>query len=698
MAIYPDPDDFDSGFYIPGQDPIYTPKNSDSNIDYTSPATSLTFKNTGSVMRTGGRGVTSNTVGGAKAHLVNRNADYITRDFKNAHANSIDISETITVVAGKVAGGASSTVSLTGGKISGYVTTGGNIWQGKRVNYGILTHFVHAGGSVTLEMVYATYLRVAGQNFSRGQFSINIEKLNNGTYTLVNTLVSTIQNAGVRTPLSSLGADSVSGQKALSKSVSLSAGTYYIVLRMVDTYADTDKDSAGFDFYGWANIGAKTVATNTKSDTSYAVAELIDLANGNVIRTQSIGYGGGSGQVNFTVPGNSNYRVRYTLNRGDGKTGGVLGNGGSMYASGGLVTQQWSEYSYKDPNNNFPYVPSDPGAPGYGGGVIVSPPGSGTTPVTSNYCWVDVFRLYSAPIIEREPDCFGDSLEVEVRRGSPSGTLVDRINLDDSDTFVDIEITNNTTQKQTYYVSMEYDHSCSGEPPLYMYGGRFIFNEQREPAISHATVHSFYLEEEQDVLYGATGSKLAYNVYDKLGSLIFSRQWDTEGSFAFNVSYLGHLPYPNYRAEFTTLQTGVVSPVTGINYLADLEVTDYRAHEIWTPTPVPFNSVLEFYIDDVVFGRWDAVGGGIVCYDVPKGNHVYKWVLTNKSSDYTYDFAEIDWFRLTNWICDSIVIVPYCEPGKGDKSIEALIKCLLEIWRQRPQGCVLGNKKVWLFT
>lgn len=692
-AIDYNPDDY-SDFFVPGQQPIYNPSSSSGNFDYSSPNSVYSFSNTGSSVKAGGRGVSSSTSEGNKSHVVDRTGDYITRDIKNTKAESVNLSERIKILPGKVVGGTTASTSISGGAKGGYVTVMGNMWRGQRVKYGVLTWFdISSSGTYSIEFKYGAYLKVAGQNFSRGKGSYSIEKFNGGSLgAVVKTLLSVADNVGTRTHINNL-ANYHQGSKSLSVPVYLTPGRYAFVVRTTDTYSDTDRDSQGYPFYAWASVDILHKTTTTLNDSTYALAELINLANGQVIKSSKL-YD--NELFNYSVPKGAHYRVRYTLVRGNGKSGGLNGNGGSLYAYGGTVTQDWKEYTFKDPQEEFPYVPPGIFVPPYGGSVDVGSPGGGTTvPAITVYCWLDYFRLYNAEVVEPEPDCFGNDMTVEIRKGN---SYVDSYVFDDMDTFIEFSIENTSNVEKVYSISFRYDHDCDGNPPIHLYGGKFTFDETRAPDDSSVSINGFYAEQEKDIWYGADGSKLQFSVYDGVGNLVTSYTWDTSGEHKFDVTNLGYLPYSSYKAEFITTQLGEVSPVTGIDYRAEFFIDDFRAHELWKPTPLPFNSTLEFYIDDALVGRWGNEGGGVFKHVVPKGKHKYKWVFINENLENTWDFVEIDWFRLTNWICDAIVITPYCEPGRGDDAVEALIKCLLEVWRQRPDGCVFGNKKIWLFT
>lgn len=686
------PDD-DDGFYIPGQDPITKPGSSNSNMDYSSPSSLLVLKNTGSSVRSGGRGISSKTAEGNKSHVVDRNNDYITRDIKNTKANNVSLSERVTVVPGTVSTGSSFRQVSTG---YGWALTAGNKYN-KPLTWDIISSFEWGGGDVTIDYRYASYVRVSGQNFARGKLAITLAVAVPGGYEPVETLKSWNTNVGYRKSESSLNTHFLDGSKSGSTTVpNLKRGKYYVVIEMRDTYQDTDFDKNGYPFYGWASTVVKQVTNNSGVDNSYATVELIDLATATVLNKYMVCTSGGTENVSFSVPGNKSYRIRYTLHRGNGKTGGLYGTGATMYVHNGNVTQDWKEYTYDDPKEEFPYVPPGNYEPPFTGDVEEGGSNGGVeVPAPSIYCWLDVFRLYSAKVVEPEPDCFGNDVTVKITEG---GSRVDKHVFDDSDRFIEFSLENTSTTPKTYDITFDYDHDCDGDPPIHLYGGKFTFEETREPDESAVSINGFYAEQEKDVWYGAEGSKLQFNVYDNQGNLIKTYTWDTAGEHRFDVTNLGYLPYSNYRAEFITTQRGEVSPVTNIDYRAEFFIDDFRAHELWKPTPLPFNSILEFYIDDVLVGRWDTEGGGVFKHNVPKGKHTYKWVFINSNLENTWDFAEIDWFRLTNWICDAIIITPYCEPGRGDEAVEALLKCLLEVWKQRPEGCVFGNKKIWLFT
>ena len=219
-ALDYNPDDY-ADFFVPNQDPVYTPNSSSGNFDYSSPNSVYTLNNTNSSVRAGGRGVSSKTSEGNNSHVVDRTSDYITRDIKNTNATAVKLYECIKVVPGHVSGGTSST-SVSGGAKGGYVQVAGNRFKGTRVKYGVLTHFdVPSSGTYNIEFNQASYLRVAGQNFPRGRGIYNLERFdNNKLGGVVKTLFSTTENVGTRKDINVLN-NYHKGSKAMSVPVTL---------------------------------------------------------------------------------------------------------------------------------------------------------------------------------------------------------------------------------------------------------------------------------------------------------------------------------------------------------------------------------------------------------------------------------------------------------------------------------------------
>lgn len=205
---------------------------------------------------------------------------------------------------------------------------------------------------------------------------------------------------------------------------------------------------------------------------------------------------------------------------------------------------------------------------------------------------------------------------------------------------------------------------------------------------------------------GCYDSSMTVKLVDETGKVISSKTFkgkgEDGGEHVFAVSDLAPHPYTNYKVIIETSQGGEISPVTGKKYFTEFRVTSFKAWEKFRKLePDPFNSRLEFYIDGELMDTYHSDGGFYVdCFPIKRGVHSYKWVLAHNNpveAIYPWDYAQLDWVKINNYVCDEVLITPYCEPGGGDTCIEALIRCLLCIIKQRPKGCVIG-KRIWLFT
>ncbi|WKL02715.1 hypothetical protein Q0F98_02100 [Paenibacillus amylolyticus] len=138
--------------------------------------------------------------------------------------------------------------------------------------------------------------------------------------------------------------------------------------------------------------------------------------------------------------------------------------------------------------------------------------------------------------------------------------------------------------------------------------------------------------------------------------------------------------------EITTDQKGQISNWTGKRYQTTFRVHDFKAYERWVWVPEPFDCQLDFFIDDELIKTFTQEGRYYTfSHPVPKGKHEFKWVFTSLQEVGTrsYEYANLDWMELTNWICDDVYVIPYCEGG-GETSV---LKRLLNVcWKFGKQG------------
>lgn len=162
---------------------------------------------------------------------------------------------------------------------------------------------------------------------------------------------------------------------------------------------------------------------------------------------------------------------------------------------------------------------------------------------------------------------------------------------------------------------------------------------------------------------------------------------DENGWTDFNVGNLYDYGLNEFDIEIKTYQEGYVDP-RGYDVRCMFILDSFGMFVQYELGASNFDSMLDFYINDDKKFSIDQEGAGVHYFPVRKGKNKYKFVFSTNNWDYNWDYAEIPWVRLTNWICDDIPVVPYCEAGRGDKCIEALIGCVLGLLPKK-RGCVI---------
>lgn len=185
---------------------------------------------------------------------------------------------------------------------------------------------------------------------------------------------------------------------------------------------------------------------------------------------------------------------------------------------------------------------------------------------------------------------------------------------------------------------------------------------------------------------------LGWSVYDKYGGLIDQRAREISGKEMF-TDITG-------QDRYILKIGGVLNPRTGKVELPRTFLKDLKFFETWYPDWESHHSAFKFYMDGQLVGEYPYEQDGFINVTVPvtKGIHEYEWVFERfNDENMTFDVVEIDWEELTNIICGDIPIIPHCDQGGGDEFIEALIKCLIDVWKRKPKACVVA-KRIWLFT
>lgn len=484
-----------------------------------------------------------------------------------------------------------------------------------------------------------------------------------------------------------------SGAYKFRKTLYLEPGKYELMLQLIDNVEDYDYAFVNYRTYPYyvaVKFGSGIVHVHQKDvafdDTSVTV-RLIDRKTGQVIVSRVYkpdSDGVSVFDIYFEIPPNADYEIVYILNKGKGYIGGLHGKGGEFILSEGQFIERWEAYC-RDKNGN--YYPADgtpySKSPTKIGGIppkVVIPPDS--------WCWVDVIRIYESD----DPGCDANAF-VRVNVSGTDGTNFTSL-YGSSDSQINVEIQNNTDSVQRYTITMTFLKGCPGSFAD-LFDGMAVLEDVLPPRESYARVWGISFYERIPVyMGGCDDSGIVLKIYNDKGNVIYEDRFINQGEYYFSYTLPGE---GRYRVELITIQNGQISSVTGKDYRTILRVTDFKVEEIWKSIPSPFCSRLEFYIDGQLKDVFTTPGYGERKYKVSAGCHEYKWRFISCESENNYDYADVDWVHLTNWICDKVLITPYCEPGGGDKCIEALIKCLLSIWKQRPRACVIG-KKIWLFT
>jgi hypothetical protein len=190
-----------------------------------------------------------------------------------------------------------------------------------------------------------------------------------------------------------------------------------------------------------------------------------------------------------------------------------------------------------------------------------------------------------------------------------------------------------------------------------------------------------------EIIGGCPGCYAEILVKDTNGRVLETIRVDEGGWVDFATGNLYNHDLNEFDIEIKTYQEGYVDP-RGFDVRCMFVLDSFNMYTQYELSATNFDSKFEFYINDERKFSVDTVGEGEHYFPVKKGLNRYKFVFSTNNWDYNWDYIEIPWIRLTNWICDDVTVVPYCEPGGGDKCIEALIGCVLGLLPKKT-GCVI---------
>ncbi|WP_426455489.1 hypothetical protein ACP26L_36315 (plasmid) [Paenibacillus sp. S-38] len=568
---------------------------------------------------------------------------------------------------------------------------------------GWITDGFHTEGYMEISFRYLAYMvdstgmRIKGgvntaglDGNHRGQFSVYLVPIGEKPG-ITNRKFQYVENVGKRQNVSKI--ESWDGSQEFTIKENVPAGGYYLCFAYTDILPDGDKDAQGYPYYAAfkdvrISAAQKPVFNTTTYDKTQVKVELVKSSTGEVV-SSSIYSAAANGVGNFNVSfldlkPNTDYQIVYTLLRGESYQGGTYGRGGTVEVYDGKFYESWGSYC-KDKDGNYYLKGSSPYKPPATTNPIPVPP-------DDSYCWLDSIRLYEV----RREVCPGTGVQVTIKQGD--SILSNETYAEPGEQLLSAFVENNTGSTQRYEIIMKNLVGCTGDTAS-LYEGSFVLTDKQPPPPAYALIYDLKIVSNKPIwMGGCYNSKIHVRVLDDLGREMSHTVLASEGLHTFNVSKLPHSPYSKYKIQIETEQRGVTSGVTGKQYLTTFKLIDFKVFENWKFIPDRFNGKLEFFIDNTLIDTYTGPGGFFTkSYSVPKGPHEFKWVFTELGNGFSWDYCDIDFLELTNWVCDRVRVTPYCEKGGGDKCIEELIKCLLRMWRNRPKACSIG-KKIWLFT
>lgn len=667
-------------------------------VEYSSPSGSQTLPRSARIGWGGSKFFTSSSSNGAES-----NGATITREYQQPLFDTMSFSETLTIYAGRdtvVKGQYPVEAQINKWYWNDYyilpVSAGTPGYPG--FADGWKTETFYSGGRVDVSFEYLAYMVDSKTLYHTNHNKAGVSAAHRGEFVvyLVNEytnekilITQEIENYGIRQGVSSI--TNWSDAKHVKVPNKVEPGNYYVQFLIYDRVTDNNMDNEGFAYYAALRDLKITVTgeqVNSGYDNTQVKVELIDMSNGSIAQSRTYSTGGQASKEIRVVfggyPAEKTYRVRYTLIRGTGTTGGLYGNGGSFKLTNGAFYESWIPYCKSNgkyyPKSDSNQTPPDPGQ-------------TVEVPVTPGaWCWLDAITVMGS----QTSICQDTYVDLIVRAGDDVISSTRYGNLTSVEEMT-AAITNTTASVKIYTVSQVFHSSCGDG--VRVHGGEISILDSLPVAYSFARISGFSVTNNAAIwMGGCDGSSVTVTLTDEAGNVKSSNTYSGGGLHAFGVSDLQNQPYSKYSLQIETNQQGEISPVTGKSYMTTFKLLDFKAFERWENIPDPFNGKLEFFIDNVLTGTYEDPGGFFEVSDpLPKGKHNLKWVFTELGNGNSYDICEIDYLKLTNWICDKVKVVPYCDSGGGDVCVEELIKCLLGIWNNRPKACVIG-KRVWIFT
>lgn len=250
-----------------------------------------------------------------------------------------------------------------------------------------------------------------------------------------------------------------------------------------------------------------------------------------------------------------------------------------------------------------------------------------------------------------------------------------------------LNFTNPTTSDIKVRLTFEVDDNwedCGGGGLIKYYGGGFEFwgydwlvGDGVDNPIRNSTVSVGISEYHPNhtTIGGCNGSYVDV-VVKQNGNVVKTYKINENTPTKVDFVNLFEFGDTGFDIEVVTHQLGEIDP-RGYDLRSTFMIRKFELITNFELSAVNFDSQLDFYINDEHKYMANKVGSGEHYFDVKKGLNKYKFVFSTNLWDYNWDYVEIPWVRLTNWICGEYTVTPYCDEGRGDECVEALIGCLI---------------------